>query len=115
LSPRWSPQFRGELNLYLRWLRLDCSGIQACWRYAGLEVLTSWWVVGPAGVVRNRVFADRFPPRPDLECAARFIRVPVAALLAYRATATLSPRATLTAAGQSLLRPAAARQLPGRR
>jgi hypothetical protein len=58
-----------------------------------LHLLTNWWVIG-AGVALFAVefFADKVPAF-DLVWNAlhTFIRVPVAALLAYQAAATLSP------------------------
>lgn len=68
-----------------------------------LEVLASWWVIGISGVLfAIEFFADKIPAF-DLvwNTLHTFIRVPVAALLAYRATAALSPWEQLlaTAAG----------------
>jgi hypothetical protein len=58
-----------------------------------LHVLESWWIIGAAGVLFGvEFFADKIPAF-DLVWNAlhTFIRVPVAALLAWRATATLTP------------------------
>jgi hypothetical protein len=68
-----------------------------------LGVLASWWVIGISGVLfAIEFFADKIPAF-DLvwNTLHTFIRVPVAALLAYRATAALSPWEQLaaTAAG----------------
>lgn len=64
-----------------------------------LHLLASWWVIG-ASVVLFAVefFADKVPAF-DLVWNAlhTFIRVPVAALLAWRATATLTPTEQLLA------------------
>jgi hypothetical protein len=59
----------------------------------GLHLLASWWVIGASlGLFAVEFFADKIPAF-DLVWNAlhTFIRVPVAALLAYRATANLSP------------------------
>jgi hypothetical protein len=68
-----------------------------------LGVLASWWVIGISGALfAIEFFADKIPAF-DLvwNTLHTFIRVPVAALLAYRATAALSPWEQLaaTAAG----------------
>lgn len=70
---------------------------------AALEILSSWWVIGISGALfAVEFFADKIPAF-DLvwNTLHTFIRVPVAALLAYRATASLSPWEQLaaTAAG----------------
>jgi hypothetical protein len=58
-----------------------------------LAVLTSWWVIGiSAALFSVEFFADKIPAFDLIWNALHtFIRVPVAALLAYRATATLPP------------------------
>jgi Domain of unknown function (DUF4126) len=58
-----------------------------------LTVLTSWWVIGiSAALFSVEFFADKIPAFDLIWNALHtFIRVPVAALLAYRATATLPP------------------------
>jgi Domain of unknown function (DUF4126) len=68
-----------------------------------LGILASWWVIGFSGALfAVEFFADKIPAF-DLvwNTLHTFIRVPVAALLAYRATAALSPWEQLaaTAAG----------------
>jgi len=68
-----------------------------------LDVLASWWVIGISGVLFGiEFFADKIPAF-DLvwNTLHTFIRIPVAALLAYKATASLSPTQQLlaTAAG----------------
>jgi len=58
-----------------------------------LHLLASWWVIGAsAALFAVEFFADKIPAF-DLVWTAlhTFIRVPVAALLAWRATATLTP------------------------
>lgn len=59
----------------------------------GLELLSSWWVISASGALfAIEFFADKIPAFDLIWNALHtFIRVPVAALLAYRATATLSP------------------------
>jgi len=64
-----------------------------------LHLLDSWWVIGAsAGLFAVEFFADKIPVF-DLVWNAlhTFIRVPVAALLAWRATANLSPGEQLAA------------------
>jgi hypothetical protein len=66
----------------------------------GLEALASWYVIGASGALFViEFFADKIPAF-DLVWNAlhTFIRVPVAALLAYQAAATLSPGEQLLAA-----------------
>jgi hypothetical protein len=68
-----------------------------------LQMLASWYVIGASGVMFVvEFFADKIPAF-DLVWNAlhTFIRVPVAALLAYKATSGLSPGTQLlaTAAG----------------
>jgi hypothetical protein len=72
----------------------------------GLEVLASWYVIGISGVLFViEFFADKIPAF-DLVWNAlhTFVRAPVAALLAYRATDALSPWQQLlaTAAGGAI-------------
>ena len=65
-----------------------------------LHPLTNWWVIGAgAALFVVEFFADKIPAF-DLVWNAlhTFIRVPVAALLAWRATATLTPGEQLAAA-----------------
>jgi hypothetical protein len=59
----------------------------------GLQLLSSWWVISAGAVLfAIEFFADKIPAFDLIWNALHtFIRVPVAALLAYRATATLSP------------------------
>jgi len=71
-----------------------------------LAVLGSWWVIGISTALFGvEFFADKIPAFDLIWNALHtFIRVPVAALLAYRATATLSPLEQLaaTAAGAAI-------------
>ncbi|MDE3199796.1 MAG: DUF4126 domain-containing protein [Acidobacteriota bacterium] len=67
---------------------------------AALHPLQSWWVIGASAALFGvELFADKVPAF-DLVWNAlhTFIRVPVAALLAWRATATLSPQEQIVAA-----------------
>ena len=59
----------------------------------GLEALANWWIIGVSGTLFAVEFiADKIPGFDLLWNALHtFIRVPVAALLAYRATTQLSP------------------------
>ncbi len=64
-----------------------------------LHLLASWWVIGASAVLfAVEFFADKVPAF-DLVWNAlhTFIRVPVAALLAWRATAALTPGEQLAA------------------
>jgi hypothetical protein len=64
-----------------------------------LHLLTSWWVIGASvALFLLEFFADKIPAF-DLVWNAlhTFIRVPVAALLAYGATSELSPEKQLVA------------------
>src|SRR5256885_2162506 len=66
-----------------------------------LHALTDWWVIGAAVVLFIiEFFADKIPAF-DLVWNAlhTFIRVPIAALLGYQATAQLSPQQQLLSAG----------------
>lgn len=64
-----------------------------------LQLLANWWVIAAAGVMFViEFFADKIPAFDLIWNALHtFIRVPVAALLAYGATATLSPWEQLAA------------------
>ncbi|HXM12471.1 MAG TPA: DUF4126 domain-containing protein [Terriglobales bacterium] len=66
---------------------------------AGLHLLSSWWVIAAAAVLfAIEFFADKIPAF-DLFWNAlhTFIRIPVAALMAYGATSQLSPEKQLLA------------------
>lgn len=66
----------------------------------GLQLLQSWPVIGASGVLFTiEFFADKIPAFDLIWNALHtFIRVPVAGLLAFRATAQLSPEHQLLAA-----------------
>ena len=66
---------------------------------SGLHLLSSWWVIAASGVLfAVEFFADKIPAF-DLFWNAlhTFVRIPVAALIAYGATAQLSPEKQLLA------------------
>jgi hypothetical protein len=67
---------------------------------AGLDILNSWYVIAASAVLFGvEFFADKIPVFDLIWNALHtFIRIPVAALIAYRATATLSPGEQLIAA-----------------
>ena len=65
----------------------------------GLHLITSWWVIAASGILfAIEFFADKIPAF-DLFWNAlhTFVRIPVAALIAYGATAQLSPEKQLLA------------------
>ena len=67
---------------------------------SGLHLLASWWVIGASGALfAVEFFADKVPAFDLLWNALHtFVRVPVAALIAYGATSQLSPEKQLLAA-----------------
>ncbi len=92
--------FAAGLNVYATVATL---GLLAHWGVLtlpdSLHLLSSWWIIGASGALFTvEFFADKVPAF-DLVWNAlhTFIRVPIAALLAYRATATLSPGEQLAA------------------
>ena len=64
-----------------------------------LNLLSSWWVIGASGVLFLVEFVADKIPAFDLfwNALQTFVRVPVAALIAYGATAQLSPEKQLLA------------------
>lgn len=67
---------------------------------SGLHLLSSWWVIAASGLLfAIELFADKIPGF-DLFWNAlhTFVRIPVAALIAYGATSQLSPEKQLLAA-----------------
>jgi len=67
---------------------------------SGLHLLSSWWVIAASGALfAMEFFADKIPAF-DLFWNAlhTFVRVPIAALIAYGATSQLSPEKQLLAA-----------------
>src|SRR5277367_1194515 len=92
--------FAAGLNIYATVLTL---GFLARMHWVelpqGLEVLASWWVIGASAALFSvEFFADKIPGF-DLVWNAlhTFVRIPLAALLAYRATNQLSPEMQLLA------------------
>ncbi len=86
--------FAAGLNVYATVATLGLLG-HTHWLAlpAALHLLTDWWVIAAAAALFTvDFFADKIPAL-DLVWNAlhTFIRVPVAALMAYEATATLSP------------------------
>ncbi len=86
--------FAAGLNVYATVLTLGLLA-HANWVVLppGLETLASWWIIGVSGTLFAVEFvADKIPGFDLLWNALHtFIRVPVAALLAYRATTQLTP------------------------
>lgn len=66
---------------------------------SSLHLLESWWVIGASvALFAVEFFADKVPAFDLIWNALHtFIRVPIAALLAWRATATLTPGEQLAA------------------
>jgi hypothetical protein len=92
--------FAAGLNVYATVATLGLlSRFGAVHLPPSLELLTSWYVIGAAVILfAIEFFADKVPAF-DLVWNAlhTFIRVPIAALLAWRATAQLSPGEQLLA------------------
>ena len=65
----------------------------------GLQMLGSWWVIGASsGLFAVELFADKVPAFDLIWNALHtFVRVPVAALIAFGATSQLSPEKQLLA------------------
>jgi hypothetical protein len=86
--------FAAGLNVYATVLTL---GLLAHLHWValppGLETLSNWWIIGVSGTLFAVEFiADKIPGFDLLWNALHtFIRVPVAALLAFRATSQLTP------------------------
>ncbi len=92
--------FAAGLNVYATVLTLGLLA-RAHWVVLppGLEGLSNWWIIGVSGTLFCvEFFADKIPGLDLLWNAMHtFIRVPVAALLAYRATTQLAPGMQLLA------------------
>ncbi|HVJ07394.1 MAG TPA: DUF4126 domain-containing protein [Acidisarcina sp.] len=86
--------FAAGLNVYATVLTLGLLA-HAHWVQLpqGLEVLSRWWVIGISGALFAAEFiADKIPGFDMVwNTMHTFIRVPVAALIAYGATSHLSP------------------------
>ncbi len=93
--------FAAGLNVYATLLTLGLLA-HAHWidLPAGLELLTNWWVIGISGFMFAIEFvADKIPAFDMVWNALHtFVRIPVAALLAYHASAQLSPEMQILAA-----------------
>lgn len=93
--------FAAGLNVYATVLTLGLLA-HAHWVVLppGLEALGSWWVIGSSGALFAAEFiADKIPGFDLIWNALHtFIRLPVAALLAYQASSHLSPEMKLLAA-----------------
>jgi hypothetical protein len=92
--------FAAGLNVYLTVAALGLLGhTRALPLPASLQPLASWYVIAAAGVLFViEFFGDKIPAFDLIWNALHtFIRVPVAALIAYRATAALSPGEQLAA------------------
>src|SRR5438128_2407870 len=65
-----------------------------------LHLLENWWVIGAAGVMFViEFFADKIPAFDLIWNALHtFVRIPIAALIGYNATAQLSPGAQMMTA-----------------
>jgi uncharacterized protein DUF4126 len=92
--------FSAGLNLYATVATLGLLGRSGFVTLPGqLHVLESWWIIGASIVLFGiEFFADKIPAFDLIWNALHtFIRVPVAALLAYAATSHLSPGEQLLA------------------
>ena len=94
--------FAAGLNVYATVLTLGLLA-HAHWVALppGLEGLANWWIIGVSGTLFAAEFvADKIPGFDLLWNGLHtFIRVPIAALLAYRATTQLTPGMQLLATG----------------
>jgi hypothetical protein len=94
--------FAAGLNVYATVLTLGLLA-HAHWVALppGLETLSNWWIIGVSGTLFAVEFvADKIPGLDLLWNGLHtFVRVPIAALLAYRATSQLTPEMQLLATG----------------
>ncbi len=105
-----SASFAAGLNIYATILTL---GILAHTQWvalpSGLEILGNWWIIAVSGALFLAEFVADKIPALDLvwNAAHTFVRVPVAALLAYRTAQHLSPGmqmlATVAGAGIAMV------------
>ena len=99
--------FAAGLNVYATVLTLGLL-TRAHWVQlpSGLEMLGDWWVIGASGALFAAEFIADKSPGLDLVWNAlhTFVRIPIAALIAYGAAAHLSPPMQLlaTAAGAAV-------------
>jgi hypothetical protein len=93
--------FAAGLNVYATLLTLGLLA-HAHWIElpVGLDVLTHWWVITISGIMFAIEFvADKIPAFDMVWNALHtFVRIPVAALLAYHASEQLSPEMQILAA-----------------
>src|SRR3977135_1975371 len=111
--------FAAGLNLYATVATLGLlAHLEVLSLPPGLEVLASWYVIGISGVLfAIEFFADKIPAF-DLvwNTLHTFVRVPVAALLAYRGPWPFRPGSNFgrpRPVARSLLRLMVAKRLPG--
>ena len=93
--------FAAGLNVYATVLTLGLlARLHGVVLPPGLEVLANWWVIAVSGIMFALEFvADKVPAFDMIWNALHtFIRLPVAALLAYQASQQLSPPMQLVAA-----------------
>jgi hypothetical protein len=93
--------FAAGLNVYATVLTLGIlARLHGVVLPPGLEILGHWWVIAVSGIMFALEFvADKIPAFDMVWNALHtFIRPPVAALLAYQASAQLSPQMQLVAA-----------------
>lgn len=96
-----SVSFAAGLNVYATVATLGLlAHLGAIGLPASLGMLSNWYVIGVSGVLFGLEFVADKIPGFDLFWNAlhTFIRVPIAALLAYRATDSLSPFEQMAAA-----------------
>jgi len=92
--------FAAGLNVYATVLTLGLlARLHGVVLPPGLEILGSWWVIAISGIMFALEFvADKIPAFDMIWNALHtFIRLPVAALLAYQASQQLSPSMQLVA------------------
>lgn len=92
--------FAAGLNVYATVATLGAlAHLHALTLPPGLQMLSSWWVIGvSAALFVVEFFADKIPAFDLIWNALHtFVRVPVAGLLAYGATTQLSPEKQLIA------------------
>jgi hypothetical protein len=93
--------FAAGLNVYATVLTLGLlARVHGVVLPPGLEILGNWWVIGVSGGMFALEFvADKIPAFDMIWNALHtFIRLPVAALIAYQASEQLSPQMKLLAA-----------------
>ena len=97
----WRRAFAAGLNVYATVATLGLlARTQAIDLPPSLDLVTSWWVIGASVTLYAIEFVADKIPAIDLiwNALQTFVRIPVAALLAYAATARLSPVEQLLAA-----------------